>query len=135
MRDAGLQGAVAEHELELLGDEEARPEQGEEHQRDAGVGGAEPGVAEEADLEHRVVGVQLPGDERGRAATTPTPNAERIGVEPQPLVGASMSAPEQGHERGDREHRAERVEAWRRGSLEVGSTLWPATRAMMTTGR
>ncbi len=62
-RETRLHRRVPQHELEVLRDEEREPEQREEHEHHREARGAEAGVPEEPDVEHRVVGVQLPHEE------------------------------------------------------------------------
>ena len=57
------QGRVAEDELEVLRDQEHHAEHREEHEHHPAGAGAEAGVAEEPDVEHRLVDVQLPQHE------------------------------------------------------------------------
>ena len=70
-----LERRVAEHELEVLGQQERRAEQREVRERDRGRRRREPRVLEEAQVEHRVVGVQLPPDEHAEEERARTPNA------------------------------------------------------------
>ncbi len=63
--NAGGERAVAPDELEVLGHQEDEAEQGEERHRDRAAGRAEPQVAEEPHIEHRVRGTPLAHDERG----------------------------------------------------------------------
>ena len=90
--DAGLQRGVAEHELEVLGEHEDRAEHREEHGRDRAAARAEARVLEEPQVEHRLVGVQLPPEEeRGHDRRRPR-TASSVLVAVQPFVGASITA-------------------------------------------
>ena len=60
----GAERAVAEHELEVLGDEEHHAVHREEHEDHAAGAGAERRVAEVAHVEHRLVDAQLPQHEQ-----------------------------------------------------------------------
>ena len=62
-RTRGRERRVAEHELEVLRHQEHDAVHREEHEHHAAASGAEAPVAEEADVEHRLVGVQLPQHE------------------------------------------------------------------------
>ena len=116
--DPGLERRVAEHELQVLRQEEHRAEQGEEHERDRRARGGEARVLEERDVEHRVVGVELPAtnahqhdDRRSRA----TP-----GSASRPAVRRRLDDRRRaGDEADDRQHRADRVERARRRVLRV----------------
>ncbi len=89
--ETGLERAVAEDALEVLGEEEDRPEQREEGQRDGDARGREAAVAEQRGVEHRRRGAPLPGGERGqrRGGEGEPP---RTGPSVQPRSGASMIA-------------------------------------------
>ena len=60
--------------LEELGEEEDRPEHPEAEQQGRDVDRGEAAVAEQPDVEHGVVGSQLPGDEARPAPTAPATN-------------------------------------------------------------
>ena len=64
VRSPACERRVAEHELQVLRGEEDEAEEREEHERDGEARGGEPRVAEEANVEHRVLDAPLPGDER-----------------------------------------------------------------------
>jgi hypothetical protein len=61
----GLEGVVAKHELHLLDEEEQPAEQGEEDHGDGEAGHAEPGVAKDGQVHHRMRAAQLEGDPPG----------------------------------------------------------------------
>jgi hypothetical protein len=81
----GRQGAVAADELEILGYQEDEAEQGEERHGDCAAGRAEPHVAEQPHVEHRVRGTPLARDERseqdrrGREAGQTAPGGPSVG--------------------------------------------------------
>ena len=64
MTSASLDRAVAVRELEVLGQSEGRPEQREERDADGPGADAELRAAEEAEVQHRLVDVLLPPEER-----------------------------------------------------------------------
>ena len=64
--DPGLERVEAEDELEHLGDDEHRARDGEERHGHRDVGDGEARVAEEREVEHRLVAVHLPERERRR---------------------------------------------------------------------
>ena len=72
---AGLDGGVAEDELEVLGQQEEHAEQRQEREGDGAAGSREAWVSEEPHVQHRVPGVQLPLGEpdqhHGTAGETP----------------------------------------------------------------
>ena len=88
----GVERGVAEHELQVLRGQEDEAEQGEEHEGHVDARGAEAGVGEEADVEHRLVDAPLPPARRSTSATTATAKPARISGSVQPLLGASMMA-------------------------------------------
>ena len=63
----GAERRVAEHALQVLGEQEERPEHGEEHERDAARRHGEAGVLEQAQVEHRVAVAPLPEARTPRA--------------------------------------------------------------------
>ena len=78
------QRAVAEHELEVLRDQEHHAEHREEHEDHPAGAGAERGVAEEAHVEHRLVDVQLPRDEQPEHDDRDREGGERARCSPTP---------------------------------------------------
>ncbi len=88
--DTGLQRRVAEHELEVLREQERRAEHGEEHHHDAHAGGGEPRVLEEP--ARRASGGRCAPPTTRNAPSTITPSAKPASVAllPQPFWGASM---------------------------------------------
>ena len=124
----GLQPCVAEDELQLLGDEEEGAEEGEEHEHDADARRREPGVAEELDLEHRVVGVQLPGDEGADDHEGGGEGAQDAAVRP-PVARDLDDAVDQGDEAEDRQCGPDRVHPGRRGVLAVRDDEAPGDQA------
>ena len=80
----GLERAVAEHELEVLGEQEEEAEHGEEDQRDHAGGDTEPRVEEVAQVQHRRRVAQLPQQE----------DRDQHGgqAEPQQALGARPAA-------------------------------------------
>lgn len=52
--DAGFEGGVAAHDLEVQDDQEQKSRQREERQGDRAAGGGEPRVGEQAYVEHRM---------------------------------------------------------------------------------
>lgn len=87
---AGCEGVVAPHELEVLGDEEDEPEQGEEADRDGGAGGGEAGVGEDAHVEQRLGDPTLPGHE-GAEQDDGGDEPAMVSGSVQPRCGASMT--------------------------------------------
>ncbi len=107
--DPGLQGAVAETELEVLREEERRSEHRELRERDRGRGRGEPWVLEDADIEHRSRRVTLPPDERReeRGADCKRCNHDRRGP---PVVGRFDDGEEERHQGEDGEDGAQWIE-------------------------
>ena len=106
-----LERAVAEHELQVLREEEDRPEEREERQRDRAAGGREAAVAEQAHVEHRLADAQLPARRTRRARRAARAKPPRITPSVQPRAGASMIAQTSAAEAEAREREAARVEA------------------------
>ncbi len=109
LEQTGLERRVAEHQLEVLGDQEEGAEHGEEGQRHPGRGHAEPPVAEQAQVEHRVAGPQLPGREQPEGEEGQAEGGERRGRRP-PLVGALDDGVHEGAQADDRQAGADQVE-------------------------
>ena len=125
---------VAEHELEVLRDQEERAEHREEHEGHAAGGHAEPPIAEQAQVEHRVVGVQLPPAEEREHDGRQQERGERGGAEP--AVHRALDDPVDEASRGRRStgrRRAGRAGGCS-GSRDVGRRTLPATRASTITG-
>ena len=61
-----LERVVAEHELQLLGEEEQPTKQGQEDHGDGDAGGGEAGIAKDAQVDHRVGAAELPADPAGQ---------------------------------------------------------------------
>ena len=90
-RSAVDERAVAEDELEVLRDEEHHAVHGQEHEDHAAGAGAERRVPEVADVEHRLVGAQLPEARSAVSTTTAMAKArERGRRSPSPSSGASI---------------------------------------------
>ena len=134
LEQAGLERRVAEHQLEVLRHEEERAEHGEEDQRHAAGRHAEAAVAEEAQVEHRVRGVQLPDHEQAEGDDGEAEGGERRGA--RPAVERAFDDPVD--ERAEADDRQERRRGCRaaaaRGRATSGSRIRPATRARMITG-
>ena len=129
-RLARLQRLVAEHRLQVLGEEEDRPEQGEEHQPDRCARRAEVAVAEQPHVQHRRRGVQLPDGERARAGPPTRPNELSTAGSPQPRSPpASMMPQTSVDDAGDRQRRAERVELRRLAGPSTRARAGPTARA------
>ena len=80
----GRQRAVAEHQLEVLGDQEHHAVHRQEHEDHAAGAGAERRVPEEAHVEHRLVDVQLPEHEDGEHDGGDREGDEGAGRSPSP---------------------------------------------------
>jgi AAA ATPase domain len=91
--NAGLQRAVAQHQLQELGEQEHRSEHPEVHRQRGGVGGGEGAIAEEAHGQHRRRGAQFPCDESDQRGNPQTGCADDLRAEPPGGVAA--------HERPD----------------------------------
>ena len=65
-REPGGQRRVVEDELQVLGLQEHGAGHGEEQQGERDAAGGEAPVAEQGDVEHRLVAAHLPGDEHDR---------------------------------------------------------------------
>ena len=87
---AGLERRVAAHLLQVLREEEDRPEQREERERDRGARGAEARVAEQREVEHRRRRAPLPGHEARRASPPRTRTRRASTASVQPRDGASI---------------------------------------------
>ena len=83
------QRVVAEHELQVLRQEEQRAEHREEHERDRGRRRREARVLEERHVEHRMVRMRLPRDERAEQHRADHERGDDDGID-QPRVGPSM---------------------------------------------
>ena len=75
---------VALHGLKELREQEDRAEHAEVHEQRGRVRQRERGVAEEPHRQHRVVGPQLPGDERGHEHARRPPASRRSRGSPSP---------------------------------------------------
>ena len=89
---AGLDRAVAVRELQVLGQREDAAEQGEERHADRRRADAEAGVAEEAEVEHRLGDPTLPPDERGQQHDARRQRSDHRRRRSSPVSGASMIA-------------------------------------------
>ena len=116
--DAGLERAVAEHRLQVGGEEVHDAHQREEHERDRDARRAEAQVAEHADVEHRVVGVALPGDERRDDRRAGREGREDHRAAPAAL-GRLDQGPDDGAEAGDRQAGAGQVDLGRLGVTRI----------------
>ena len=116
----GLERRVAEHELEVLGEQERRAEQREVGQRDRRRRRREPRVAKEAHVEHGVGRVRSPSTGTARGTPTPAAMADDDTTRAPAHVGALDDAVEEAAERDDREHRTDRVEPPLLGVARVG---------------
>ena len=79
---------VALHGLEELREQEDRAEHPEVHEQGRQVRERERAVAEEAHRQHRVLGAELPGDERRDETRTGRERADDLGARPALLVAA-----------------------------------------------
>ena len=110
-RSAADERAVAEHELEVLRDEEHHAVHRDEHEDHAAGAGAERRVAEVVHVEHRLVGVcSSHGDEQRRARRRAIANAASVAGARPALVGRLDEPVDERDDADDREHRADRVE-------------------------
>ena len=109
-RTPALERAVAEHGLQVLRQEEDRPEEREERERDRAAGGREAAVAEQPHVEHRLA---HRSSQAMNAAEREAAKAKRAEDQPsvQPRDGASMSAQTSAPSAEAREREAARVEA------------------------
>ena len=131
--DARLQRRVAEHQLEVLGEQEEHAEHGEEDQLDGGRGRRERRVAEEAQVEHRVPVRNSQG--RTRPSTARPDSAEPIVAGAvQPWLGPSMIAVEHGAQADHRQPGADRVERVGVGVLRGRHEHATADQATSTSG-
>ena len=129
-------GAVAVHELEVLGQREQRAEQRQERQPDRGARGREGAVAEDAHVDERVRDVQLAVDEGRDQHRADAEFAERRGGRPAPIRALDDGVDDREH-CGGGQHGAESVQAGagRRGGREgSGTTVMTATSATATSG-
>lgn len=78
----GFEGGEATDELQVLREDENRPKQGEEGQPDRTSSEREARVAEEAQVEHRMIGPPLSPEDRTGEASRDRERAERPHVEP-----------------------------------------------------
>ena len=130
---AGTERAVAAHELHVLGDDEVGAEHREEHERDRGGRGGEARVAEEAQVEHRLLGVQLPHDEPGEDHEREREGDQASAWSPA-VVGRFDDAVHERAQPDDRQQRTERVEGCVQMShASAGIRNAPATSATITT--
>ena len=109
--EAGGQRPVAFEELEVLGDEEDESREREEGDRDRCAGGGEAEVAEQAQVEHRLRGPPLPGDERARQYGDDREADERARAAPAVARRLDDRVDEQRHGRG-REGEPGAVDPW-----------------------
>ena len=108
-RTAAPSAAVAEHELEVLRDEEHHAEHRQEHEHEPRGSGAERRVAEVAHVEHRLVDVQLPPHERGEGDHAERERGERLAIRPAVVGRLDQPVDERG-DPDDRQHRADGIE-------------------------
>ena len=129
-----LSARVAEHRLEVLGQQEDHAEQRHERERDAAAGRAEPRVGEEAEVEHRRRVGQLP-DGEGHEHDGPDAEADEHRGR-APAAGRPLDdRPQQRRQPDDREDRAERVEREvPTGRASSGMNFQPSTSPTRTTG-
>ena len=107
---SGLQGGLAEYELEVLRQAEDHPEHREEREGDRPGSGREPRVAEQCEVEHRRRGVGLaPGKRQAEDGGRPE-EGEDAGVGPARGRGLDDRVHERAHG-ADRQHGAGQIEA------------------------
>ena len=96
---------ISHHLLGEEGKEDERAEQGDKGEEDDYVANGEGTVAEDAQVYHRVVGVKLDDDEKGRGNGgddgEPDDQVGREPILPLPLVEQDLEAPEADHEEGE----------------------------------
>ena len=113
--------AVAEHELEVLREQERRREQRELRERDRRRRGREPRVPEELHVEHRLGVCGAPTRRTAPRNTRRRRSRRARSATVQPRSGASMIAVRAGRQADDRQHRADRVERALVGRVEFGN--------------
>ena len=134
-RSAAPRADVAEHELEVLRDEEHHAVHRQEHEDHAAGAGAERRVAEVAHVEHRLVGVAAPTARRARARRSRSRTRPSVAGADPALVGR-LDEPVHERRRCRRSRarrRAGRV-APRSGSRDFGTRNQPPTRASAMIG-
>ena len=109
-RSAARQRAVAEHELEVLRDEEHHAVHREEHEDHAAGAGAERRVAEVVHVEHRLVGVCSSHEHEQREHDDRDDERDERAEARPALVGRLDEPVHEGDDADDREDRADRVE-------------------------
>ena len=108
--DPGLERVEAEDELQHLGHDEHRARDGEEGHGHRDVGHGEARVAEEREVEHRLVAVHLPERERGDHDDRSDEPRDGAGAAPA-AVGSLDDRPQQEREPDHRQQRADGIEA------------------------
>ena len=129
MRTPAARGSNARTNCRYWVSEEERAEQGEEHHVIAPLAALKRGFAKKREIEHRVLGARAPSSTKAPSSTTA---ARRTRRRPRRRPAARRRLDDRPHERGqagDRQHRADQVEAAGRGVARLGDQDGPATSA------